>query len=135
VNPFAFAGPRHDRQYGFQGNWTQEMTMKRSILLIAGVVLGSALLPAHADTLLVERAQRAAAAPLPTRGLTMAQVEARYGAPVGKAGPVGGETALHPPITRWTYADYTVYFERDKVIHSVLNKATAREEGPKPVPR
>ena len=52
-----------------------------------------------------------------------------------EAAPVGGEAPTHPPITRWSYADYTVYFENDHVVHSVLNKATAREEGPKPAQR
>lgn len=110
--------------------------MKRTLLLIAGLTLAAgALAPAHADTLLVDRVKREAEAPLPGRGLTMAQVETRYGAPVSKGAPVGGASAKQPPITRWTYADYTVYFENDHVVHSVLNKATAREEGPKPAQR
>jgi hypothetical protein len=109
--------------------------MKRTILMLAGTIALGAMLPAGADTLLVDRVKREAAVPMPARGMTMAQVEARYGAPASKSAPVGGEAPTHPPITRWSYADYTVYFEHDHVVHSVLNKATAREEGPKPAQR
>ncbi len=41
---------------------------------------------AHAETLLVDRVKEEPAAALPTRGLSMAQVQARYGAPQQKAG-------------------------------------------------
>jgi hypothetical protein len=27
-----------------------------------------------------------------------------------------------PPISRWVYDHFTVYFEYDKVLHSVVNK-------------
>lgn len=53
----------------------------------------------------------------PTRGMSMDQVANRYGAPLDKLGPVGD-----PPITRWVYADYTVYFEYKYVIHAVPNR-------------
>ena len=109
--------------------------MKRIFWLVAGMAVAGAALPVRADTLLVDRVKREAAAPMPSRGLTMAQVESRYGAPVSKSAPVGGEAPTHPPITRWSYPDYTVYFEHDHVVHSVLNKSTAREEGPKPATR
>ena len=48
------------------------------------------------------------------RGLKMPQVEERFGAPDSRHGPVGD-----PPITYWDYPDFTVYFERDVVLHSV----------------
>lgn len=51
---------------------------------------------------------------LPVRGMSMNAVESRFGAPREKLGPVG-----EPPITRWVYADYTVYFEGRYVIHTV----------------
>lgn len=53
---------------------------------------------------------------LPARGLSMAQVERDFGNPRRKQSPVG-----EPPITRWVYDDYTVYFEYKYVIHSVVN--------------
>ena len=57
---------------------------------------------------------------LPRRGLTMAQVEHQYGTPVHKLQTRGGDAARHPPINRWEYANYIVYFERNHVIHSVI---------------
>jgi hypothetical protein len=50
----------------------------------------------------------------PTRGMSMEKVEATYGAPARKVAPVG-----QPPIERWEYPSFTVYFEYRKVIHSV----------------
>lgn len=59
----------------------------------------------------------ATAADAPTRGMTMDRVEARYGAPSRKLPPVGD-----PPITRWEYPSYVVYFEHRHVIHSVARR-------------
>jgi hypothetical protein len=52
----------------------------------------------------------------PAKGMSMAQVEARFGAPDTRMAPVG-----EPPITRWVYDQYTVYFEHQYVIHSVVH--------------
>ena len=86
---------------------------------------------AHADTLLIDRVKQERSFHLPTRGLSMAQVEQRYGAPSNKLAPAGGDSRWHPTINRWVYADYTVYFERDRVIDAVMNRASAEEIGPK----
>ena len=84
-------------------------------------ILGGALalalsLPATADQLLVERIQASEgrSAEAPDRGTTMARVRERLGEPGTVRGPVG-----EPPITRWVYDGVTVYFEHDRVIHSV----------------
>lgn len=53
----------------------------------------------------------------PTRGMTMQQVEAKFGAPVN-INPAVGE----PPITGWIYDKYTVYFEGEYVIHAAVNR-------------
>lgn len=53
----------------------------------------------------------------PERGVRMEAVESQYGVPSAKLPPVG-----EPPIIRWVYPDYTVYFEREYVIHSVSNR-------------
>jgi hypothetical protein len=50
----------------------------------------------------------------PKRGISMTQVEAKFGAPVTKHDAVGA-----PPITRWDYPGFSVFFEHDKVIDSV----------------
>jgi hypothetical protein len=50
----------------------------------------------------------------PSRGMSMEKVEATFGAPSNRAAPVG-----EPPITRWEYPGFTVYFEHQYVIHTV----------------
>ena len=102
-------------------------------LLVATLAGGFIAAPANADVLLVERAQEAQTMPLPTRGMTMSQVEKKFGAPMSKRNPVGGANEKRPPITRWVYADYTVYFENSHVIDAVLNKASPDETGPTPI--
>lgn len=72
--------------------------------------------PALTDTLLMEgvEAARPTTSERPRRGASMASVESRFGAPGSRSGAVG-----QPPITRWEYADFIVYFEYDHVLHSV----------------
>ncbi len=54
----------------------------------------------------------------PANGMSKPDVETRYGAPEMIKGPVGD-----PPISVWKYRGYSVYFEYDKVIHTVLHKS------------
>ena len=106
--------------------------MKRltvSFALAIGLLLS---LPCLADTLLIQRAQVASKADLPKRGSSMAQIEARYGAPQQKLAAVGGGSVHTPPITRWQYASFSVYFENSHVVDAVLTKASALEIGPAP---
>ena len=56
----------------------------------------------------------------PRRGMTMSQVAAKFGDPVTKVPAVG-----KPPISRWEYPGFVVYFESDHVIHSVVPNETA----------
>lgn len=51
----------------------------------------------------------------PMQGMSMAQVIRQYGQPERRYGPVGD-----PPITRWTYSGFSVYFEYDTVLHTVV---------------
>jgi len=92
------------------------------------VLLGSVAVVAQADTLLIDRREAGEASPHPGRGELMDKVEAQFGPPLHRVGPVGD-----PPITRWVYDGYTVYFEHSHVITTVVNKAHADEQGPKPV--
>ena len=87
---------------------------------------------AQADTLLVERAQQKPAAAQPARGLSMGEVEARFGTPQEKLDPRGGQKRQWPVIQRWVYPGFTVYFEKSRVIDVVINKASAEEIGTKP---
>lgn len=52
----------------------------------------------------------------PAKGMTTEQVVARFGEPLSWSEAVGT-----PPISRWVYSDYVVYFESDYVIHTVMN--------------
>jgi len=51
----------------------------------------------------------------PTRGMSMNAVSNYYGQPATKSAAVGV-----PPITRWTYPHFVVFFEHSTVIHSVV---------------
>jgi len=98
-------------------------------------VLLALLSPAHpaaADTLLIQRTQVASTAKLPKRGASMAAVEASFGAPARKHAAVGGGGASTPPITRWDYPAFSVYFENSHVVNAVLSKASELEIGPAP---
>jgi hypothetical protein len=72
---------------------------------------------ARADTLVVDDKilVREAAMPVPARGESMKRVEAQFGAPASRHAPVGT-----PPITRWDYPGFSVYFEYDHVVHAVV---------------
>ena len=100
-------------------------------LVVAG--LASAFVPVQADTLLIDRARMSKPIARPSRGLSMVQVEKRFGAPMQRLDPRGGQKSDWPVIHRWVYPGYTVYFERTHVIDIVLNKATPEEIGPVPV--
>jgi hypothetical protein len=50
----------------------------------------------------------------PARGMSMEKVEAAFGAPTNRGSPVG-----EPPITRWEYPGFVVYFEHQLVVHTV----------------
>jgi hypothetical protein len=56
---------------------------------------------------------------MPERGSTMAQVKRRFGAPETRHQQVGGGHPKRPPITRWDYAEFSVVFERERVINTV----------------
>ncbi|MEN4904004.1 hypothetical protein [Luteimonas sp. TWI1416] len=107
--------------------------------MFAAAALGAALLlgtaPATADTLLVDRSRKPAGLAVPARGMTMAQVEADFGAPSQRLEPRGGQKRQWPTIHRWVYPAFTVYFERNRVVDTVANRATASEIGPKPAIR
>ena len=73
-------------------------------------------IPAFAETVRIPVGDQSAVATAnkPRTGITKTTVEAEFGEPLVKNGAVGD-----PPISSWEYADFTVYFEYDHVIHSV----------------
>lgn len=92
-------------------------------LVLAGPLPADTLsIPAPAAEAADAASPAAAPAPvritLPGRGMTMEQVEAKFGPPRERLPSVG-----EPPITRWVYDDFTVYFEYEYVIDAVPNAA------------
>ncbi|MDZ4728811.1 MAG: hypothetical protein SH820_02570 [Xanthomonadales bacterium] len=85
------------------------MVLTLVLLLATGI--------SSADVLLIEEVRQAGLMDVPENGSNMVEVETRYGAPSSKGNPVGD-----PPITQWTYERWSVYFEYDKVLFTVLHK-------------
>jgi hypothetical protein len=83
--------------------------------LLLGAVLASGL--AGAETIAVDNgiAVKESDVATPARGMTMDQVANKFGSPVTKIPAVG-----KPPISRWEYPGFVVYFEANHVIHAVV---------------
>ena len=88
--------------------------MTRTVLTLI-LLLAAPLL--YADVLLIEQVCQVEHMTVPENGQTQADVEARFGAPLSKGNPVGD-----PPITRWDYEHWNVYFEYDRVLFTVLHQ-------------
>jgi hypothetical protein len=86
-------------------------------LLLAALASGNAL----AETLVVndQVTVRDSTVDRPARGSTQAAVEAHFGAPTERHATVG-----QPPITRWDYPGFSVFFEGNRVIHAVAVSTT-----------
>ncbi len=54
---------------------------------------------------------------MPWRGLSKSSVQEQYGSPVNIHKAKG-----KPPISRWDYEQFSVYFESNSVIHSVMKQ-------------
>ena len=91
-----------------------------SLLLVA--TLTAAAPAIHADVLLIDAISESPANSSdgllrPQRGQSMASVRSRFGEPKQEIPRVG-----EPPITRWVYDQFTVYFEYEHVITSVVHR-------------
>lgn len=69
------------------------------------------------DVLLIDSIQSAPAMQTPGKGVNMASVRQQYGDPISEGSTIGD-----PPITRWEYDGFSVYFEHDLVLHSVIHR-------------
>jgi len=85
-----------------------------TVLIVYGLLSGMA--PVSADTLLIEGLQsaRSSSSERPARGMSMDTVQSRWGQPLSQRGAVG-----EPPISRWEYGDFIVFFEYQRVIHAI----------------
>ncbi len=79
---------------------------------------------ATADVLILDEVRQASRMNLPTNGQTMEQVESQLGSPQKRHRAVGD-----PPITRWDYDRYSIYFEHDRVLSAVLRAGEVIERG------
>jgi len=91
--------------------------MQTRILAAALLCLGTAGGAAVAETIIVDDQVQVRESQIdrPKRGSTMGEVEKHFGAPLSRHPTVG-----KPPITRWDYNGFCVFFEKDRVIHSVV---------------
>ena len=101
-----------------------------ALAMVAAFMLGAPISVQAGDNLLIKRVQQEQGMDLPSRGMTMAQVQTRYGAPQRKLAPRGGDSHRHPLINRWDYSTFIVYFEHEHVIHSVLNTPAGNNHDP-----
>lgn len=93
--------------------------MMSRIKLVLTLILASGLAaPALAEVLIMPNGHpEAAQLPVqPHRGMTMQQVLKQFGQPIRRLPPVD-----HPPVTRWVYPKFTVYFVEHYVIHTVVH--------------
>jgi hypothetical protein len=85
------------------------------------LMLALATTTVGADTLTIPRKNDPPNTPSgvlrPVRGMTMEAVLARFGEPRKRLAAVGD-----PPITRWVYERFTVYFEGTLTLHAVVSK-------------
>lgn len=86
----------------------------RNFLMVLSLGFAMSVAAQNMDMSAADRSATFDAAGKPTRGMTQDAVEANFGAPANARAAVGD-----PPITRWEYADFVVFFEYDRVIHAV----------------
>ena len=95
-------------------------------VLIAALLFAASLSGARADVLALPEAGAVLDA-LPAKGSSMAAVIREYGEPKLRHAPAGGDSPKHPPITRWDYEGYSVFFENEHVVDAV------RPDAPTPI--
>lgn len=94
--------------------------MKTPKLVMASVIAATlATVPlSQADTLEISVSKQSPelqSVSRPHTGMSKSSVEQIFGTPQTRGGPVG-----EPAISSWSYPQFTVYFESDTVLHSVL---------------
>lgn len=96
--------------------------MKRTIITAVLLTLSAVPMTVTADVLLIDAIAEAApnsmdGLPRPTRNMKMDTVKQKFGEPTQMSGAVG-----EPPITRWDYDGYSVYFEHESVLTTVIHR-------------
>lgn len=96
------------------------MVLTLMLVLTLGLIQFGTL---TADVLLIEEVRQADRMELPDNGLSMNEVRARFGEPSDQHAAVGD-----PPITRWDYKNWSVYFEHRLVLFTVLHKGAVLDQ-------
>ncbi|HBR98673.1 MAG TPA: hypothetical protein DD979_15060 [Gammaproteobacteria bacterium] len=86
----------------------------KALLEIVGAALLLGMTTVYADNLIMADPDSLINPDAPRSGSLMEDVAVQYGEPKAKRDPVG-----QPPISSWEYDQFKVYFEHDRVIHSV----------------
>lgn len=89
----------------------------KSQALILSLALGLMAGAAVAETMVVDDQLVVKASDIahPAPGMKMDIVAKKFGEPQERHAAVGA-----PPISRWDYPGYSVFFEKDRVIHTVM---------------
>jgi hypothetical protein len=101
--------------------------MSYRVLLVAGVLAAGLSGISVAGMVATDGgiAVKESSLPMPARGMSMEQVAGKFGEPTTKTPAVG-----KPPISRWEYPGFVVYFEFDHVIHAVAMDGPAAPAPP-----
>ena len=96
--------------------------MNKMSLIIAGTLFLSSASLGYADSISIAEPSYSTPNSVegvlrPVLGMTMNDVEQQYGQAENKSAPVG-----EPPISTWIYPSFSVFFESNIVIHSVVNR-------------
>mgnify|MGYP001555501499 FL=1 len=94
--------------------------MTRNVLAFMLIMAFQAV---SADVLIIDEVRQADRMELPKNGQNKATVEAKFGSPLEKRAAVGD-----PPISSWKYDTYSVYFEYDLVLFTVLHAGAVIEK-------
>jgi len=86
-------------------------------LFLLGVLSTPSIVSADTLSIINEPANDSSGVIRPVKGMDKNQVESQFGTPNGRSGPIG-----EPPISYWTYPQYTVYFEYEIVLHAVAHR-------------
>lgn len=93
----------------------------RISMILAAHLVAIASFAARAETLeLSEPTTASAPSKLPHKGELQAAVVKDFGEPQRRHAAVGGDSPHHPPITRWDYAGFSVFFENSHVVDTVV---------------
>jgi hypothetical protein len=93
--------------------------MKRNLVLLACLLAPAGAVVAETLVMNDEVEVRQSDVERPRRGDTMQSVEKKFGQPSERHAAVGGASGAQPPITRWDYPHFAVFFEKDRVVHAV----------------